>query len=103
MAKFDVYEDGEGEYWLDCQSNLLSALNSRLVVPLRSSDVHDGSDRRLNPRFTLFGREHVMLTHFAAAVPSRCGTDQIAAPPGHFPVSAEYEIGRALDVLIGAY
>jgi toxin CcdB len=98
MAKFDVYEDGEGEYWLDCQSNLLSALNSRLVVPLRSSDVHDGSDRRLNPRFTLFGREQVMLTHFAAAVPARLLRHPVASL-----VSAEYEIGRALDVLIGAY
>lgn len=98
MAKFDVYDDGEGEYWLDCQSDLLSALNTRLIVPLRSSAVHDSSDRRLNPRFTLFGREHVMLTHFAAAVPARLLRHPVASL-----IAQEYEVSLALDRLIGGF
>lgn len=98
MAKFDVYPDGEGEYLLDCQSDMLSALNSRFVVPLRSAHAHDASDQRLNPRFVLDGREMVMLTHFAAAIPAK----MLRHPVSSF-VEHEYEIGRALDLLIGRY
>ncbi|WBH15254.1 CcdB family protein [Sphingomonas radiodurans] len=98
MAKFDVYPDGEGEYWLDCQSDLLSALNSRLVVPLRNAERYNSSDHRLNPRFSICGEEWVMLTHFAAAVPAKVLRQPVASL-----IAQEYEIGRALDVLIGAY
>lgn len=34
MAKFDLYPAPDGGYWIDCQSDLLSGLNSRFVVPL---------------------------------------------------------------------
>lgn len=98
MARFDVYPDGEGGYLLDCQSDILSALDSRFVVPLRSPHAHDTSDRRLNPRFSLLGEELVMLTHFAAAVPARMLRQPVASL-----VAKEYEIGRALDVLTAGY
>ena len=98
MARFDVYSDGEGEYLLDCQSDMLSSLNSRFVVPLRSPEFHDTSDQRLNPRFHLFGAELVMLTHFAATIPARLLRTPVASLTVH-----EYEIGRALDTLTGSY
>jgi toxin CcdB len=98
MAKFDVYPDGEGEYWLDCQSDVLSALNSRLVVPLRSARAHAASDRRLNPHFLILGEEYVMQTHFAAAIPSK-----LLRHPVESLVEHEFVIGAALDVLIGGY
>lgn len=98
MAKFDVYPAEGGAYWLDCQTDLLLGLNTRFVVPLRSAADHAGGDTRLNPVFTITGEPFVMLTHFAAAVPVSAISSPVASLVAH-----EYEIGAALDRLIGGY
>ncbi|WP_298669547.1 CcdB family protein [uncultured Sphingomonas sp.] len=98
MAKFDVYPAEHGSYWLDCQADLLRGLNTRFVVPLRPAEEHAGGDARLNPVFAIAGEPFVMLTHFAAAVPVSAMTLPIASLAAH-----EYEIGVALDRLIGGY
>jgi len=76
MARFDVYGDpGSSGYLLDCQADLLSGLNTRLVVPLLPLDDAPPAAARLNPIFELDGRPHVMVTQFMAAVPtSLCRT-----------------------------
>jgi toxin CcdB len=98
MPRHDVYASGDGSYWLDCQSDLLSGLNSRFVAPLQPRGEVQSIDQRLNPIFVIDGREHVMQTHLAAAVPARLLRDPITSFAEH-----EYRIGAALDMLIGTF
>jgi toxin CcdB len=72
MARFDVHPapDRAG-YLLDCQADLLSHLNTRLVVPLRRPAEAPIAAARLNPRFEIKGETFVMVTQFASAVPVR--------------------------------
>ena len=98
MAKFDVYRAPNGDYWLDCQADALRGLNTRFVVPLRAVDDHAGGDERLNPVFEIEGHRVVMLTHFAAAIAARLLRSPVASLD-----TQDYEIGRALDMLINGF
>jgi toxin CcdB len=98
MARFDVYPAPEGGYWLDCQSNLLSDLNSRFIVPLRLYADMPGGDRRLNPVFAIHGTEYVMQTHLAAAISAK-----LLSKPTTSLIEHEYRIGSAIDMLTGSY
>lgn len=71
MARFDVYkaEAGKG-YLLDIQSDLLGALNTRVVVPLMPLKTAPKPADRLNPTFTIKNKKHVMVTQFMSAVPN---------------------------------
>lgn len=71
MARFDVYArpDGAAGYVLDVQSDVLSGLNTRIVVPLlRVADAPIPA-KRLNPVFEIGTEPHVMVTQFMAAIP----------------------------------
>lgn len=71
MARFDIYENSEGNgFLLDVQSDLLSGLNTRVVVPLLERDNAPTPAKRLNPVFTVIGVEVVMATQFLAAMPA---------------------------------
>jgi hypothetical protein len=98
MAKFDVYPAPNGDFWLDCQANTLRGLNTRFVVPLRVESDHVGGDERLNPVFEIDGKRLVMLTHFAAAVSAH-----LLRSPSLSLAEHDYEIGRALDMLISGF
>lgn len=69
MARYDVHPapDGRG-YWLDVQADLLSRLNTRIVVPLIPCDIAPTPAGRLNPVFVIDGTECVMTTQFLSAV-----------------------------------
>lgn len=69
MAQFDVWRTVEGDLVIDCQSNLLRHLNTRLVAPLLRADQFEVVARRLNPLFTVEETAYVMYTQFTAAVP----------------------------------
>ncbi len=69
MAQFDVWRTSEGALVIDCQSNLLKHLNTRLVVPLLHADQFDAVARRLNPLFTIEETDYVMYTQFTATLP----------------------------------
>ncbi len=70
MARFDVWQGREaGLLLLECQSDLLRNLATRLVVPLLPLAEAPVPARRLNPVFMVDGAEWVMVTQFAAAVP----------------------------------
>lgn len=72
MPQFDVYRNvAEPGYLLDCQSDTLSGLATRVVVPLLPPDYAPLPTRRLNPTLRVGAEEVVMMTHFAAAVPER--------------------------------
>ena len=53
---------------IDCQSDLLSGLSTRFVVPL--TPLKGGAEpvHRLNPVFSIGGEAYVMRTQFAATV-----------------------------------
>jgi toxin CcdB len=99
MARFDVYVRQDlGGYLLDCQSDLLTGLNSRLVAPLLAEADAPRPIARLNPRFALNGRRVIMVTQFAAAVATRDLGDPIASLSGK-----QDEIVAALDMLITGF
>ena len=72
MARFSVYENVDGEgYLLDVQADLLSHLNTRVVVPLLPLDSAPIPAKTLNPVFDIEGTQYSMVTQFMAAVPVR--------------------------------
>ncbi|MGS2743221.1 CcdB family protein [Halomonas sp. LS-001] len=95
MARFDVFEnEGEAGYLLDVQSDLLSDLNTRVVIPLLPKSSAPFPAQRLNPVFSIEGQELVMATQYMAAVPEgelRSCVDSLARH--------QDEISAALDML----
>jgi toxin CcdB len=71
VAQFDVYRLAEGELVLDVQTDLLSGIDSRLVVPLIHPDVAPIAHRRLNPRMIVHDQSYVMVTQFLIAIQAR--------------------------------
>src|SRR6476661_4430084 len=70
LAQFDVHRLKESDSLVvDCQSELLAHLNSRLVVPLMPWQRAPVPAHRLNPIVEVLDRDYVMVTQFAAAVP----------------------------------
>ncbi len=66
MARLDVYR-AAGAYLLDCQSDYLSGLDTRFVVPL----LPEGEVPkvfRLNPVFSVEGKLVVMATQLGSSV-----------------------------------
>lgn len=94
MAQFDVHRLGEGLV-IDCQSDLLSHIASRFVVPLVHVANAPRAAPRLNPVFVVEGEEFVMVTESAAAVRSRQLGPIVASL-----AERSFEITGALDVLI---
>lgn len=96
MAQFDVHQRADGGgLVIDCQSGLLSHLESRFVVPLVPRPGAPRPARRFNPIVMIGGVEHVMLTQFASAVDRR----QLGAAIASL-ADRSFEITDALDVLI---
>ncbi|UOA34066.1 Toxin CcdB (plasmid) [Sulfitobacter sp. DSM 110093] len=71
MPKYDVFPNPSGDgYLLDVQTDLLSDLNTRMVVPLLPTSSAPKSATRLNPVFDFEDQQVVMVTQFMAAVPA---------------------------------
>ena len=69
MARFDVHQ-GKGEpLLLDCQTDLLDGIHSRLMIPLYRSERIARKVLRLNPVVRVADQDMVMLTQSMAAVP----------------------------------
>jgi toxin CcdB len=94
LAQFDVHQLGS-RLVIDCQSDLLSHLESRFVVPLVPKSEAPKLAGRLNPIFRIEGLEHAMLTQFSAAVDRRNLGKSVASL-----ADRSFEITDALDVLI---
>ncbi|MGJ8624155.1 MAG: CcdB family protein [Yoonia sp.] len=63
MAKYDVFPNPSGEgFLLDVQTDLLSDLNTRVVVPLLPRSRAPKPATRLNPTFDINGVAVVMVT-----------------------------------------
>ncbi|AKS41170.1 CcdB family protein [Wenzhouxiangella marina] len=95
MARSDLFRnENEEDYLLDVQSELLSGLNTRVVVPLLPRSSGPAAAEHLNPVFIIQDQEVVMATQFMAAVPQselRTAFDSLEAKRD--------EIAAALDTL----
>lgn len=95
MARFGIFKNKDGAgYLLDVQSDLLSGLNTRVVVPLLPKMFAPSPAQRLNPIFNIEGEEVLMATQFMAAVPE--GELQIEI--GNL-TDQQQEISEAIDML----
>ena len=99
MPKYDVFPNPSGDgFLLDVQSDILSDLNTRVVVPLLPIISAPKPATRLNPTFEIDGESVVMVTQFMAAVPARMLTNSIAN------IEAEFDkITAAVDMLMQGF
>lgn len=93
MPQFDVYRLRGGGLVLDCQSDLLDALPTRFVVPLR--EKHPADLKQLTPAFEVEGKRLIMLTPLARGIDRREIESTITTL-----ASEQDQIKRALDVLV---
>ena len=95
MAQFDVHRLGD-DLVVNCQSDLLSELNTRAVVPLIPRARAPKVAVRFNPVFTIDGQDLVMTTQFIGAVERNQLGAVVVSLADH-----SYEITGAIDVLTG--
>lgn len=96
MARHDVYR-GPGAYLLDCQSDYLSSLDTRFVVPLLP-EGEVPQVQRPNPVFSIEGERVVMATQLGSSVPARHLQDPVLSLTDRHDV-----IMNAFDVLLTGY
>jgi len=95
MDRYDVYKNKLGSgYVLDVQTDVLSGLNTRVVVPLISISDSPKLAKYLNPTFEVDGEEVAMMTQFLAAIPESELNNKVNNL-GEF----HHEISSALDML----
>lgn len=95
MARFDLYAvKGGAGFLLDVQSDLLSDLNTRIVIPVMPLSAAPRPARILNPVFDLAEAPHVLVTQFLSAVPIAL----LRAPAGSLAAQSEH-VTRAIDFL----
>jgi toxin CcdB len=90
MSRFDVYQSKSSVLIVDCQADLLSYLRTRFVVPLLPPELEPKVAERLNPVFTIDGKNYAFYPQFAATIP--------ASELGQFVAS----IADEQDKIIGA-
>ncbi|MCO4847175.1 MAG: CcdB family protein [Yoonia sp.] len=99
MAKYDVFPNPSGDgFLLDVQTDLLSDLNTRVVVPLLPKSRAPKPATKLNPIFEIDGQSVVMATQFLAAVPLGILTSPIGT------LDEEFEnVTIAVDMLMQGF
>ena len=98
MAQFDLYRLDDGSYVVDCQADTIQPFTTRFVVPLKPTVDGAPLTPRLHPKIMINDEEHVLLTHFAAALMKR----ELKQHAGSL-VAHEYEIKAALDMLTSGF
>lgn len=99
MNRYDVYKSKFGNgYILDVQTDLLSGLNTRVVVPLMIISDTPKLAKYLNPTFNIDGEEVAMMTQFLAAIPE-------SELSNHIDNLCEFhhEISSALDMIFSGF
>jgi toxin CcdB len=99
MAQFDVYRNPRGGNYallLDVQSELLSRLATRIVVPMMAVKRYGAKPiTRLNPTARIAGSEYVLVVQELAAIPASELRDRAASLHAR-----RAEIIAALDLLL---
>lgn len=99
MDRYDVYKNTSGSgYVLDVQTDLLSGLNTRVVVPLININDSPKLAKYLNPTFEVNGEEVAMLTQFLAAIPESELSKKVTNLGDY-----HHEISSALDMLFSGF
>ena len=99
MARFDVYRMATAQgFLLDVQTDLLSGLSTRVVVPLLPLTNAPLPAQRLNPVFDIENLEVLMATQFLAAVPGSELKEVVGNLEGF-----QNEISVALDMLFSGF
>ena len=95
MARCWLYRLHDGSMVVDCQSDLVDHLGTRLVAPLLDPALVPNALPRLHPVLTVGGERLLMATHLAAAIPA----SELGQAMGSLE-SERYIILNALDFLI---
>ena len=102
MPQFSLYENNDISsnetypYFIDVQNDLLSDLNSRLVIPLTTLEKLDNTDvKRLCPVVHIEMGDFVLLTHQMTSVPTSILKTEVTSVE-----EFRYEILGAIDMLI---
>ena len=99
MSRFDVYRHPAGRgYFLDCQTDFLSGLDTRLTVPLFLLEDYPRPAARLNPVFVVEDVSVVMMTQYTAAIEKR----RLGRSVGRL-IADQDAIMNALDMLLTGY
>ena len=76
MHQFDVYENTDGDtneaypYFVDVQTELLDALNSRVVIPLTGASQDKNLPNNICPKVVVNGQPFYLLTYQITTVAS---------------------------------
>jgi toxin CcdB len=96
MAQFDVHQaEAEGALVVDCQSDLLDELGTRVVIPLYPPDKAGWSFPRLTPTILFGERSFTLATPDMATVATR----ELGPPLGSIS-DQRYVILNAIDFLL---
>ncbi len=98
MAQFDVFRLAGGRLVVDCQADLLSDLNTRLVIPLQPLAEGGQISERLNPILTIDDQGLVLKTHLAASIDA-----QLLGKAVSSVASQEYAVKSAIDMLLSGF
>lgn len=95
MAQFDVHRLPGDSFVVDCQSDSLSHLTTRVVAPLMPCAGAPAPTTRLHPVILFKGEPFLLATHLLTALPTRDLGRTIASL-----TAEEYVIKNALDMLL---
>ncbi|SEQ76546.1 CcdB family protein [Sphingobium sp. YR768] len=96
--RFGVYRLSGGGLVLDCQSDHVDHLGTRLVVPLLPPADMPAALPALHPSFVIEGERLMMATHLAGAVHSRLLKQPVTILDDHHAA-----IMRAIDILLTGF
>ena len=104
MARFDVYRHPDvtlrkaTPYLLDVQNDYISAMETRVVLPIRTAKMFGLPMRDLNPMLDIDGVQVVLDSAAIAAFPAA----ELRSPVINLRAHADL-IVNALDTLFGSY
>jgi toxin CcdB len=99
--RFDLFllpPGGSPGYMVDVQSDFLSDLPSRMMIPLIAASKYKSPIKDLHPVFEIDGAAFVLLTHELASIQKRQLQRPIASLSAHRDA-----ITRALDILFTGF
>lgn len=98
MARFEVFRTRDNALVLDCQSEFLDYLQTRLVAPLFPPTFEPKIAERLNPTFRIGDDDFVLFPQFMAAVPTTSLIERVTS------LSADdFKIVAALDIVFTGF
>lgn len=99
MAQYDVYAlPNAFGYVVDCQSDLLSHLTTRFVIPLTPATEPSAIHPRFNPGFLVAGADYFLDTRYATSVPRDALHEPIASL-----AEVDDRIFAAIDFLVRGF